>query len=52
MIAGVFNNKKLNPILTEWFIGGRKTDISIVFITKSYFKVPNHVTLNSTHFLP
>ena len=39
MIADTINNKKLNPVLTEWFIRGRKLNISIVFITQSYFKV-------------
>ena len=42
--------KKLNPIVTELFIRGRKLNISIVFITQSYFKVPKDVRLNSTHF--
>ena len=32
------------------FIRGRKLNISIVFITQSYFKVPKDVRLNSTHF--
>ena len=41
---------KLNPIVTELFIRGRKLNISIVFITQSYFKVPKDVRLNSTHF--
>ena len=50
MIAGRINNKKLNSIVTELFIRGRKLNISIVFITQSYFKVPKDVTLNSTHF--
>ena len=49
MIADMINNKKLNPIVTELFIRGRKLNISIVFIT-SYFKVPKDVRLNSTHF--
>ena len=44
------NNKKLNPIVTELFIGGRKLNISIVFITQSYFKVPKDFRLNSTHY--
>ena len=35
---------KLNPIVTELFIRGRKLNISIVFITQSYFKVPKDVT--------
>ena len=50
MIADMINNKKLNPIITELFIRGRKLNISIVFITQSYFKVPKDVRLNSTHF--
>ena len=50
MIADMINNKKLNPVVTEVFIRGRKLKISIVFITQSYFKVPKDVRLNSTHF--
>ena len=50
MIADMINNNKLNPIVTELFIRGRKLNISIVFITQSYFKVPKDVRLNSTHF--
>ena len=50
MIADMINNKKLDSIVTELFITGRKLDISIVFITQSYFKVPKDVKLNSTHF--
>ena len=50
MIADMINNKKLNQIVTELFISGRKLNISIVFITQSYFKVPKDVRLNSTHF--
>ena len=42
MIADMINNKNLNPIVPEF---------SYVFITKSYFKVPKDVRLNSTHFL-
>ena len=49
MIADMINNKKLNPIVTELFIRGRKLNISIVFITQSYFKVPKDVRLNSAH---
>ena len=47
----MINNKKLNPIITELIIRDRKLNISIVFITQSYFKVPKDVRLNSTHFL-
>ena len=39
-IADMINNKKLNPIVTEFFIRGRKLNISLVFITQSYFRVP------------
>ena len=50
MIADIINDKKLNPIVTELFITGRKLNTSIVFITQSYFKFPKDVRLNSTHF--
>ena len=50
MTADMINNKKLNSIVTELFIRGRKLNISLVFITQSYFKVPKDVRLNSTHF--
>ena len=50
MIADMINNKQLNPVVTELFIRSRKLNISIVFITQSYFKVPKDVRLNSTHF--
>ena len=50
MIADLINNKKLNLIATERFIRGTKLNISIVFITQLYFKVPKNVRLNSTHF--
>ena len=49
MIADMINNKKLNPIVTELFIRGRKLNIFTVFITKSYFRAPKDVRLNSTH---
>ena len=40
MIVGMLSNKKLNPIVTELFIRGRKLNISLVFISQSYFAVP------------
>ena len=51
MIADMINNKQLNSIVTELFIRCRKWNISLVFITQSYFKVWKDVRLNSTHFL-
>ena len=50
MIADMINNKKLNSIVTELFIRYRKLNISLVFISQSYFKVPKDVRNNSTHF--
>ena len=50
MIADILNNKKLNPIVTELFIRGRKLNISLVFIAQSYFAVPKNIRLNSTHY--
>ena len=50
MTADIIKNKKLNSIVTELFIRGRKLNISLVFITQSYFKVPKDVRLNTTHF--
>ena len=50
MIADMINNKKLNSLVTELFIRGRKLNTSLVFITQSYFKVPKDVRLNTTHF--
>ena len=49
MIADVINNKKLNPVVTQLFIRGRRLNISMVFITQSYLKVLKDVRLNSTH---
>ena len=50
MIADMINNKKLNSVVTELFIRGRKLTIFLFFITQSYFKVPKDVRLNTTHF--
>ena len=44
------NNKKLNSIVAELFIRGRKLNIFLIFITRSYFKVPKDFRLNTTHF--
>ena len=50
VIAHMIHNKKLNSIVTELFVRGRKLNISLVFITQSYFKVPKDVRLNISHF--
>ena len=48
MIADMLSNKNLNPIVTELFIRGRKLNISLVFVTESFFAVPKNIRLNST----
>ena len=49
-IPDMIHNKKLESIVTEMFIRGRKLNSSLVFITQSYFKVPKDVRLNTSHF--
>ena len=51
MIADIMTNKKFQAIIKELFIRCRKLNISLVFITQSYFSVPKDVRLNSTHYL-
>ena len=50
MIADLINKKELNSKVTELFIRGRKNNISLVFITQSYFNVPKDVRLKITYF--
>ena len=50
MIADMIHNKKLNSIVTELFIRARKLNISLAFITQSYFKVPKDIRVNTSHF--
>ena len=50
MIAAMIHNKKLNSIVTELLIRGRKLNIYLVFISQSYFKVSKDVRLNTIHF--
>ena len=51
MIAGIMTNKKFQASIKELFIRCRKLNISLLFITQSYFSFPNDVRLNSTHYL-
>ena len=46
----MISNKKFNPIVTELFIRGRNLNISLVFITQSYFAVPKNIRIDSTLF--
>ena len=50
MIADMIHDKNADSIVTELFIRERRLNISLVFITQSYFKDPKDVTLNTTHF--
>ena len=50
MIADIMDNKKFQAIIKELFIRCRKLNISLVFITQSYFSVPKDVRLNTTHY--
>ena len=50
MIADMINNRTLSSIVTKFFIRGRKLNISLIFITQSYFKVSKDFRLNTTHF--
>ena len=51
VIADITTNKKFQAIIKELFIKCRKLNISLVFITQSYFSVPKHVRLSSKHYL-
>ena len=50
MIADMLRNKQLNPAETELFIRGRMLNISLVFITQSYFAVAKNIGLISMHY--
>ena len=52
MVADMLTNKKRKPVVTELFIRGRKQNISLVFVTQSYFAVLKYIRLNFTqHFI-
>ena len=51
MIADIMRNKKFQVIIKELFVSCRKLNISLLFITQSYFSVLKDVRLNSTHYL-
>ena len=50
MITDMLSNKKINPIVTELFIRGRKLNISLATIPQSYFNFPKNIRLNSKHY--
>ena len=49
MVPDLMTNKKFQTIIKELFIRLKKLNISLVFITQSYFSVPKEFRLNSTH---
>ena len=51
MIADIMSSKNFKAIIKELFIRCRKLNISIVFITQSYFRTPKDARLNSTHYV-
>ena len=51
MVADMESNKKLSPKFTELFLRGRKLNISLVFISQSYFKVPKSIRLKMKHII-
>ena len=51
MIADIEYNKNLKRIIKELFSRARKINVSIVFITQSYFRALKDARLNSTHYI-
>ena len=51
MIVDIMRSEKLKAIVKELFIRCRKLNISIVFITQSYFRTPKDARLNNSHYI-
>ena len=51
IIADLKSNKKLSPIVTELFLRGKKLNISLVFISQSYFEEPETIRLNAIQYV-
>ena len=51
MVSHVMSNKKAQQILKELFIRCRKLNVSLCFLTQSYFSLPKDVRLNCTHYI-
>ena len=49
VITDMGSNQKVSPKVTELFLRGRKFDVSIVFISQSYFKALETITLKMSH---
>ena len=51
MIADIEYNKNFKRIIKELFYRARKINVSIVFITQSYFRTSKDARLNSIHYI-
>ena len=51
MIADIMNNKTFKAIVKKLFIRCRKLNVSIAYVTQSYFRTPKDARLNSTHYI-
>ena len=51
MVADMEVNKNVSAIVIELFLRGRKLNISLVFISQTYFKVPKTIRVNATHYV-
>ena len=51
MIADIEYNKNFKKVIKELFFRARKINISVVFITQSYFRALKDARLNSTHYI-
>ena len=51
MIGEIMTNEKFKVIMKELFIRCRKLNISLTFITQSYFSIRRELRINSTHYL-
>ena len=51
MIAGIEYNKNFKQMIKELFFRAHKINISIVYITQSYFRALKDARLNSTHYI-
>ena len=50
IITDMKSNKTLSPIVAELFLRGTRVNILLVFISRSYFKVPKTIRLNATEY--
>ena len=51
MIADIEYNKNFKRIIKELFYRARKINVSIAFITQSFFRALKDARLNSTHYI-